>query len=159
MDARDNAFPSTLPRRTTLPSAACSRSVLADRFKLGLDSPATTCLDSQCCAPDGELVKAGGRVVKNVTGYDLMRLWSGSLGTLGVITEVALRVVPVAETTNLVARSDTLAPLLKAADDLLRADFRPEILEIVGDGDGWLAYVSVPAPSASAASELLPGAS
>ena len=52
---------------------------------------------------DGELTKAGGRVVKNVTGYDLMRLYSGSLGTLGVIAEVALRVVPVAETAAIVA--------------------------------------------------------
>ena len=43
---------------------------------------------------DGTVVKAGGRVVKNVAGYDLCRLYNGSLGTLGVIVEVTLRVRP-----------------------------------------------------------------
>ncbi len=43
---------------------------------------------------DGEVTKAGGRVVKNVAGYDMTKLYLGSLGTLGVIVEVSLRVTP-----------------------------------------------------------------
>ena len=43
---------------------------------------------------DGQLVKAGGRVVKNVAGYDLMKLFTGAYGTLGIITQVTLRVYP-----------------------------------------------------------------
>lgn len=43
---------------------------------------------------DGRLVRTGGRVVKNVAGYDLTRLFTGSLGTLGVITAAYLRVWP-----------------------------------------------------------------
>jgi glycolate oxidase FAD binding subunit len=46
----------------------------------------------------GELFKAGGKVVKNVTGYDLCKVLTGSFGTLAVLTEITLKVLPAAET-------------------------------------------------------------
>ena len=51
-------------------------------------------LGFQAVSGRGELFKSGGRVVKNVTGYDLSKLVTGSFGTPAVLTEVSLRVVP-----------------------------------------------------------------
>src|SRR5690606_309314 len=44
--------------------------------------------------PDGTIAKAGGKVVKNVAGYDLSKLMTGSLGTLGVIVKAIFRLHP-----------------------------------------------------------------
>jgi glycolate oxidase FAD binding subunit len=49
---------------------------------------------------DGEIAKAGGRVVKNVAGYDLMKLFTGSYGSLGVITQVTFRTYPIPPTSE-----------------------------------------------------------
>jgi len=52
-------------------------------------------LGVEVALPDGNLIKAGGKVVKNVAGYDLTRLVIGSLGTLGVITRAVFRLHPI----------------------------------------------------------------
>ena len=49
---------------------------------------------------NGTVVKSGGKVVKNVAGYDLNKLYIGSYGTLGIITEVSLKLMPYTITRN-----------------------------------------------------------
>lgn len=63
-------------------------------------------LEVRAVTGDGRRIKGGGRVVKNVTGYDLPRLFTGSLGSLGVITSVCLKLWPLTEASATVHVSD-----------------------------------------------------
>ena len=64
----------------------------AERESLG--APRDNVLGAQYINGRGELLKAGGRVVKNVSGYDLPRALCGSWGTLAILTEITIKVVP-----------------------------------------------------------------
>jgi glycolate oxidase FAD binding subunit len=85
-------------------------------------------------APDGRIVKGGGRVVKNVAGYDLCKLYTGSLGTLGVLAELTFKVMPRPEATSTAAvplRMEQVEPLLAAVMD---SDLAPSALELFAAG-------------------------
>jgi glycolate oxidase FAD binding subunit len=86
---------------------------------------------------DGELVKAGGRVVKNVTGYDLMRLWCGSHGTLGIITEAALRALPRVSSITLSAEYERIGDVVDTARRMSTDDLRPEFADAFQTANGW----------------------
>lgn len=62
--------------------------------RLGLGPLRDHVLEIRCVTGSGEIVKAGGPTVKNVTGYDLVRLLVGSLGTLAVFVQITLRCRP-----------------------------------------------------------------
>ena len=68
------------------------------RFKVG--SVRDHVLGFQGLNGKGETIKSGGTVVKNVTGYDLCKLLSGSFGTLSILTELSIKVLPKPETSK-----------------------------------------------------------
>ena len=106
---------------------------------------------------DGELVNAGGRVVKNVTGYDLMRTWCGSLGTLGIITSVSLRVLPRPATRDFSCRLPNASTGAALVAKLVRADIRPEIADVIGEQGDWRLFLRLVEPSIVPAQRVVNG--
>lgn len=80
----------------------------------------------------GREFKAGGRVVKNVAGYDLCKLLVGSRGTLAIITQVTLKLRPVLETSALVRLTfDSLSQIDAVLNRLLMSATRPIALDVL----------------------------
>jgi glycolate oxidase FAD binding subunit len=84
-----------LPERATIGGAVATNASGPRRF--GYGTLRDYVIGISIVNDRGEEVKGGGRVVKNVAGYDLMKLYTGSLGTLGVITQLTLKVKPLPE--------------------------------------------------------------
>jgi len=83
---------------------------------------------------DGELVKAGGRVVKNVAGYDLMKLLTGSFGTLGAIAQLTFRLYPLPENSQTVVLIGAAEMVATARMKLLSSTFTPAIADLISLG-------------------------
>jgi glycolate oxidase FAD binding subunit len=79
---------------------------------------------------DGVEAMAGGKVVKNVAGYDLMRLLCGSWGSLGLITEVTLRTLPLPPQRRGLLLSGPVEALMAWSFALLRSGITPERLDL-----------------------------
>jgi FAD/FMN-containing dehydrogenase len=93
--------------------------------------------------PDGVLARAGGKVVKNVAGYDLGKLVTGSYGTLGLITECAFRLHPVPEAGVVLRRPvDGPAGLRTLVSAVLGAQVVPAALELDAPAGGGLELAS-----------------
>ncbi len=80
---------------------------------------------------DGTVAKAGGKVIKNVAGYDLAKLFAGSCGTLGLIATISVRLHPLpSATATVVGASDDPNRLLAAVADLARRPLEADCLDV-----------------------------
>ncbi len=125
-----------LPLEGPLPDRATVGGILAANAtgpsRLAYGSPRDWLIGIKVVHSDGTVTKSGGRVVKNVTGYDLNKLYTGSLGTLGVIVEATFKLAPApAERVTLVATYPSVATALASAGGLLRQRATPQALHVI----------------------------
>jgi glycolate oxidase FAD binding subunit len=117
------------PERATLGGALAAN--LSGPRRLGFGTLRDYVIGISFVTDEGYEVKGGGRVVKNVTGYDLMKLQIGALGTLGVITQVTLKVTPKPEGQALVAFGLNAAAVGPTLDRLHASASRPVAVELL----------------------------
>lgn len=97
----------------------------------GYGGPRDLVLGLTVILADGRRLSTGAKVVKNVAGYDLTRMYVGSLGSLGVLVEATLRVHPLPAARNvLLAAFPSPRDAVAAARRVLRTPVRPEAVEI-----------------------------
>ncbi len=93
---------------------------------------------------DGTVAKAGGKVVKNVAGYDLSKLFTGSLGTLGIIADATFRLHPIPETSGTVTMEvDSPQVAGEAVQSILHSQILSSALELRWDGGGGVLAVLI----------------
>ncbi|HEX4363028.1 MAG TPA: FAD-binding oxidoreductase [Solirubrobacteraceae bacterium] len=92
-------------------------------------------LGTTVALPDGTLARAGGKVIKNVAGYDLAKLFTGAFGTLGLITEIAVRLHPRPPLqATATGTTDEPAVLQKAAIALSGSSLEAQALDVRWEG-------------------------
>jgi glycolate oxidase FAD binding subunit len=80
---------------------------------------------------DGQMAKAGGRVVKNVAGYDLMKLFTGAYGTLGFVTQMTLRLYPLPASSQTLLVTGNISKITQAREILFRSALTPTAADLL----------------------------
>ncbi|HKO98321.1 MAG TPA: FAD-linked oxidase C-terminal domain-containing protein [Pyrinomonadaceae bacterium] len=101
----------------------------AQTFGYGL--PRRHVIGMKVVLADGSLIKVGGRVVKNVAGYDLCKLFTGSYGTLGLIAEINFKLRPLPFETRTVLATGNWQDLLHVAFQVINAPLFPVAVELL----------------------------
>jgi glycolate oxidase FAD binding subunit len=105
--------------------------------------------------PDGRLASAGGRVVKNVSGYDLMKLHLGALGSLGVIVAASFKVFPSPlHDVTVQSSHDSIEEAWLASHRALGQPLMPAALELISSGRVLARFLGSPGAVSSTVAEL-----
>jgi len=99
---------------------------------LGFGLPRSFVIGMRAVLADGRQIKAGGNVVKNVAGYDLCKLFTGSYGTLGLMTELTFKLRPLPEETRTVVACGPVGSLIVAGRKIA-TKFFPVAVEIISE--------------------------
>ena len=118
-------------RKHTLGGLAALGICGPERLRYG--APRDLLLGLKFVSGTGELISAGGRVVKNVAGYDLTRLLVGSAGTLGLISELTFRILSLPEYCVAVTATGPLDQCARAAGQVLASRLEPNLVVAVPD--------------------------
>lgn len=120
-----------LPAQTTLGGIVAAGALAAGLRRLAYGTVRDMLVGIQVVRPDGRVIRRGGMVVKNVAGYDMSRLQYGALGTLGIITQLNLKLQPQPE-----HRGAILASFLNQAqagvvvDNLMQSRLQPATIAL-----------------------------
>jgi len=120
--------------------ASCNSS---GALRPGFGTPRDYVIGLKLAHVDGKQSKCGGKVVKNVAGYDMNKLYVGSFGTLAVITELTFKLRPLPDrSATVMITSKYRGPLFKLAREVLGSDFQPASVVLtrrlgVSIGAGW----------------------
>lgn len=89
-------------------------------------------LDLEVVLADGSIIRTGSPTVKNVTGFNLTQLIIGSEGTLAVITEATLRLIPAPETTNvMLSYFDSIENAVDAVSGIINNHMTPSVIDLI----------------------------
>lgn len=114
--------------RATLGGVAATG--LGGPHSFGFGLPRSFVIGMKVVLSDGRAIKAGGSVVKNVAGYDLCKLFTGSYGTLGLITELTFKLRPLPAESRTVMASGSLASLINAGHKVY-SKLAPVAIELI----------------------------
>ena len=151
-----------VPFDPALPHGATVGGVLAAALsgpaRMSFGAPRDFTIGLRVVTADGRLTRAGGKVVKNVAGYDLCKLYIGSLGTLGVIVEATFKTVPLPQAERLLAfEFDDPASACVLVSRAIQAGLAMRSALLVREAGSWrldLVLAGMPAAVERSASDL-----